>query len=157
MINLFIVLVLVGGLDSLAKTKSKFAETTNTFVSMAPNASRMWELVIVDIPVTAHKLMIKSGTVERPVFAGNSCQYIDMDVCTIGDEYLGRPLYFCVNGGSCNAKVTADMPDPICTCPNGYTGLSCEINVGIDAKRLVLITGVLLALVGVLALVANYI
>lgn len=35
-------------------------------------------------------------------------------------------MYFCVNGGICNAQVTPDQPDPGCTCPSGYVGLHCE-------------------------------
>lgn len=81
----------------------------------------------------------------------------DTDICTIGDEYHGRPLYFCLNGGRCNNKVTSDKPDPGCTCPDNYTGHNCELKILIGPKGLGLIAGLLVALVGVLVFVANYI
>lgn len=97
------------------------------------------------------------GDSKTHIFTGDSCQYVDTDICTIGDEYPGRPLYFCVNGGRCNGKVTADKPDPGCTCPNGYTGPSCEVKLSMGARGLGLIAGLLVALVVVLAVVATYI
>ncbi|KAG7356933.1 EGF-like domain containing protein [Nitzschia inconspicua] len=66
------------------------------------------------------------GSKDKPVFAGNSCQYTGTDICTIGDDYPGKPLYFCVNGGICNAQVTPDQPDPGCSCPDDYIGSHCE-------------------------------
>lgn len=98
------------------------------------------------------------------VFGGDSCQYADMDICTIGSEYLGQPLYFCVNGGSCNARVMEDEPDPGCTCPDNYIGPHCEVNAAVDKNRasssdvmkLSLIAGLLVALLGILAFVASY-
>lgn len=67
------------------------------------------------------------GSNHKPVFAGDSCQYRGTDICTIGDEYPGKPLYFCVNGGICNARVAADQQDPGCSCPDNYTGPHCEV------------------------------
>jgi hypothetical protein len=66
------------------------------------------------------------GKNDKPIFAGDSCQYTGTDICTIGEDYPGKPLYFCVNGGSCKAQVAASLPDPGCTCPDGYTGPHCE-------------------------------
>lgn len=99
------------------------------------------------------------------VFAGDSCQYTDTDICTIGDEYPGQPLYFCVHGGSCNDWVIGNVADPGCTCPDNYTGPHCEVNIAIGKKRasaskiknVVMIAGTLSALVVVLACAANYI
>jgi hypothetical protein len=66
------------------------------------------------------------GGNDKPIFAGDSCQYTGTDICIIGEEYPGRPLYFCVNGGSCSDKVSANEPDPGCVCPPGYVGDHCE-------------------------------
>lgn len=84
-----------------------------------------------------------------------------IDVCTTGDEYPGQPLYFCVNGGSCNAWVTKDEPDPGCTCADNYTGPHCEVNIesgksssAFEAKRMSLITGAMFTLLGMIALIA---
>jgi hypothetical protein len=66
------------------------------------------------------------GSNDKAIFAGDSCQYTGTDICTIGEEYPGKPLYFCVNDGTCNAQVTADQPDPGCSCPDKYTGSHCE-------------------------------
>ena len=62
-------------------------------------------------------------------FAGDSCQYTatGTDICTIGEEYPGKPLYFCVNSGICNAFVSGDQPNPGCVCPEGWMGIHCEI------------------------------
>jgi hypothetical protein len=103
---------------------------------------------------------------EVPIFVGDSCQYTDIDICTIGDEYPGQPLYFCVNGGSCNDWVMGDEPDPGCTCSDTFTGPHCEVYVAIGEKRasasesnnvgVIAGAGTLLVLIGVLALVARY-
>lgn len=69
------------------------------------------------------------GPNTKPVFAGDSCQYTGTDICTIGDGSPGKPLYFCVNGGTCKAQVTPDQPDPGCTCPENYSGPHCEQRV----------------------------
>ncbi|OEU20618.1 hypothetical protein FRACYDRAFT_259610 [Fragilariopsis cylindrus CCMP1102] len=62
-------------------------------------------------------------------FAGDSCQYTatGTDICTIGEEYPGKPLYFCVNSGICHAFVSGDQPNPGCVCPEGWMGIHCEI------------------------------
>lgn len=97
-------------------------------------------------------------------FAGDSCQYTDSDICTIGNEYSGQPLYFCVNGGSCNAWVLSDEPDPGCTCPDNYIGPHCEVNTaigknrssGLKVENAGVIAGSLVTLLGVLALITSY-
>ena len=108
------------------------------------------------------------GDNEIHVFAGDSCQYTDTDICTIGDDYPGRPLYFCVNGGGCNAWVVGNELDPGCTCTDDYAGPHCEINIdrssAVDKKRkrasasksnnAGMIIGTLLGLLAVLALLA---
>jgi len=101
---------------------------------------------------------------EVRTFAGDACQYTDVDICTIGKEYLGQPQYFCVNGGSCNANVSGDVPDPVCGCPQNYEGLHCEVHRTIgkkratysEADRLVLIAALMLPVIVMLVLVANY-
>lgn len=72
---------------------------------------------------------------QKSIFAGDSCQYKQTDICMIGDDSAGRPLYFCVNGGDCNAWVAPSEPDPGCTCPKGYDGAHCEVNITL-AKQL---------------------
>lgn len=107
---------------------------------------------------------------EIHVFDGDSYHYADIDICTIGDEFPGQPLYFCVNGGSCNAWVMGDESDPGCICPDSFTGPHCEINIGPGKKHRSssktkypprkiagVIAGSLLALLVVLVTVANYI
>jgi hypothetical protein len=68
---------------------------------------------------------------ETSAFAGDSCQYTatGTDICTIGEEYPGKPLYFCVNSGICNAFVPGDKPNPGCSCPEGWMGIHCEIRI----------------------------
>lgn len=68
---------------------------------------------------------------EASAFAGDSCQYTatGTDICTIGEEYPGKPLYFCVNSGLCNAFVSGDQPNPGCSCPEGWMGIHCEIRI----------------------------
>ncbi|KAL3920110.1 MAG: hypothetical protein SGILL_003424 [Bacillariaceae sp.] len=75
------------------------------------------------------------GKNEKPLFAGDSCQYTGTDICTIGEGYPGEPLYFCVNGGSCNAQVTSDQPDPGCQCPDDYVGPHCETLTRVSSER----------------------
>ncbi len=101
---------------------------------------------------------------EAHLFIGDSCQYVDVDICTIGNEYLQQPLYFCVNGGSCKAKVYGDVSDPGCRCPDNYAGPHCEVHLTTGEKRksssqenrLALIAGLLIPIIGMLALVASH-
>jgi hypothetical protein len=102
------------------------------------------------------------GSTDKVIFAGDSCQYTGTDICTIGEEYPGKPLYFCVNDGTCNAKVTADQEDPGCSCPNKYTGPHCEERLhsntlstnDISSENTILITGVTVTAVVVCVAVA---
>jgi len=75
------------------------------------------------------------GNNGKTAFAGDSCQYHGTEICTIGDPYPGQPLFFCVNGGSCNAWVSAESSDhPGCACPENYDGPHCEINTTLKKK-----------------------
>ena len=99
------------------------------------------------------------GSDEKPLFDGDSCQYANTDICTIGDEDLRQPLYFCVNGGRCRAWVAAGEPDPGCICTEDYVGLHCEVNKVVAKNRaskrfygdIVII--VMLALLGIVCVV----
>jgi len=98
---------------------------------------------------------------EMRVYAGDYCQYFGTDICTIGDDYPGQPLYFCVNDGKCNAWVARGEPDPGCTCTDKYTGPHCEVNIAVAKKREAdskrnngnVIVTVVLTLLGVVGLV----
>jgi len=74
------------------------------------------------------------GENDKPLFAGDSCQYTGTDICTIGEDYPGKPLFFCVNGGRCNAQVSGGQPDPGCSCPSGFSGPHCEESVYASAS-----------------------
>jgi hypothetical protein len=63
------------------------------------------------------------------VFAGDSCQHPATDICLQGEDYPGRPLYFCVNQGKCKDYVTQDEADPGCGCLQGWSGPHCEIRI----------------------------
>lgn len=67
---------------------------------------------------------------EKHFFAGDFCEYIDTDMCTVGEDPQ-EPLYFCVNGGECNALVGEGIPDPGCACPSNFTGPHCEVNMAV--------------------------
>jgi hypothetical protein len=69
------------------------------------------------------------GDVGIPAFAGDSCEHTATDICTFGEDYPGKPLYFCVNLGRCNAQVSGDQPDPGCSCEKDWSGPHCEIRV----------------------------
>lgn len=64
-----------------------------------------------------------------PVFAGDYCEHVATDICTFGEDYPGKPIYFCVNSGRCNAQVSSDQPDPGCSCGEDWTGPHCETRV----------------------------
>jgi len=66
---------------------------------------------------------------DHPLFAGDSCQHPATDICMNTEDYPGRPLYFCVNQGSCRAYVTVNDDFPGCDCPQEWTGPHCEIHV----------------------------
>ena len=70
------------------------------------------------------------GDTDHSVFAGDSCQHPATDICIVGDNFLGRPLYFCTNQGTCKNYVSQTDPDPGCDCLDGWTGPHCEIRIG---------------------------
>jgi len=69
------------------------------------------------------------GGADHPLFAGDSCQHPATDICSEGENYPGRPLYFCVNQGRCRAYVTGEEENPGCDCVGGWTGPHCEVRV----------------------------
>jgi len=66
---------------------------------------------------------------QSSTFAGDSCQHPANDICIQGDDFPARPLFFCVNQGSCNAYVAEGEEDPGCTCTKDWTGPHCEIRI----------------------------
>jgi hypothetical protein len=69
------------------------------------------------------------GKAGQSLFAGDSCEHPATDICVYGDDYPGRPLYFCTNQGNCRDYVSASDPDPGCVCPPEWKGPHCEIRV----------------------------
>jgi hypothetical protein len=65
----------------------------------------------------------------HPLYAGDSCQHPATDICMNTEDYPGRPLYFCVNQGTCRDYVGADDGFPGCDCSRDWTGPHCEVHV----------------------------
>lgn len=72
---------------------------------------------------------------DQPLFAGDSCQHPATDICIQGEDYQGRPMYFCVNNGVCKDYVTGEEDPPGCDCPAGWIGPHCEIRTRSDISR----------------------
>lgn len=66
------------------------------------------------------------GHGDQPLFAGDSCEHAANDICVQGDAFPTRPLYFCVNGGTCRSYVSQGEQDPGCDCKSGWAGPHCE-------------------------------
>jgi len=63
-------------------------------------------------------------------FTGDHCEHgahSASEFCTVGPLLPGKPRSFCVNGGVCKAKVTAEEEHPGCTCDAEYSGPHCEV------------------------------
>lgn len=84
---------------------------------------------------------------QSSMFAGESCEHHATDICIKGDEEIARPLYFCVNEGTCRDYVTEDDLNPGCMCPEGWTGPHCELRVQESTDDLVKTTGKLIAII----------
>jgi len=92
---------------------------------------------------------------DSTVFAGDSCEHPATDICIYGNEYPGRPLYFCTNQGKCSDYVSPNDPDPGCECPPEWKGPHCEVRVDfIRVSEPASGNGGLFALGGILLLAA---
>lgn len=70
------------------------------------------------------------GSLDGRPFAGDSCEHVATDICNIGGtSYPGQPLYFCTNGGICNAYVENGLENPGCKCTAEWTGPHCEVSI----------------------------
>jgi hypothetical protein len=61
-------------------------------------------------------------------YAGKFCQYSSTDICTkTGQPGVGKANFaFCVNNGSCKAKVDDNEAHPGCHCGAEFSGEHCE-------------------------------
>eukprot|EP00522_Entomoneis_paludosa_P009396 CAMPEP_0172440214 /NCGR_PEP_ID=MMETSP1065-20121228/922_1 /TAXON_ID=265537 /ORGANISM="Amphiprora paludosa, Strain CCMP125" /LENGTH=675 /DNA_ID=CAMNT_0013188999 /DNA_START=26 /DNA_END=2053 /DNA_ORIENTATION=- len=67
-------------------------------------------------------------------FAGDMCEHPATEICIEGSEVHkynpSKGLSFCVNYGTCKAKVKEGEPHPGCDCEEGkWTGPHCEIKI----------------------------
>ena len=60
-------------------------------------------------------------------FAGDSCEHPANDICVYGKTLPTKPLYFCVNHGTCRTYVLEGNDDPGCDCPSDRARPHCEI------------------------------
>lgn len=63
------------------------------------------------------------------IFGGAQCQHPATEICTVNPT-SGSGLSFCVNQGTCKAKVGPGEPHPGCNCnETDWTGPHCEVKV----------------------------